>query len=477
MSRVVPYNAAKTASLGAITYKAAQKLAPYVIKNLENAYYRQKTKNILKKLNQSKLDKYYKQAKKDMAKKNKKTSKKSKSKTKTKTRIRRRRFRSRFAFGGRPINVKNDKEGYSKTVKKTHLTKQQYKKVKNRFKGQYSPFKDVFENGFQETIPQSTGKCKWTWRCYNTLDYIGRAWKTYPYDSRILGTSLQPDSTLGNNTAINGPLNEIIFYEFKTKYEIFNPTNYDMNLIIYDIVCKEDTEFQANNANYNIYENPASNVLRSDPIKCIEEGLTSKLGQYTSTAESSASVSILGTHNQKKINDITLKPTESQKFNIYWKIVKKHTFKLQPGATMTHVFKFKPVELMNRGYWAYRYGSDTVFGSSSSHQAIKRITSGCLFKYWGQVAGTSDSTGVGPDGEGNYTNMEQDHTQVTNLSGRIMFREFIENRWYVPEPKYTFTFKHDITSYKPTDEEDLEVIGDDTFHKANDDMQEDNTGD
>lgn len=391
-------------------------------------------------------------------------NKKSKSISKKKTKVRKTRtFKTRRPrIRGKVINVKNDKEGYSRTYRVQKVTKQQQKKINRRFKGQYSPFKDVFETGFQETIPQATGKCKWTWRCYNHLEYLGRAFKYWPDEGTTAGDH---SGYVDGNAYQNSETQAVYFNKFKQTYEIFNPTNYDMNLVIYDLVCKQDSTNSVVNANYNNYETTNYNNSHRNPIRCVELGLSTQTGYYPGTT---GAVNLVADPTAKTLSDITLKPTESYPFNIYWTIVRKHTFKLQPGATLTHKFIHKPKALFTRGYYAYRYGKDTSPNDGDRQRGIKDITSGCLFKYWGQVAGTGDSTGQGPSGTGDYSNMTQDHTQVTTLSGRLMFKEYIDNRWYCMDPKYTYTFKSDISKYTPTDEEKLEVVNADVIKPADD---------
>lgn len=453
----------KAAKIAAVE-EAIRLAAPYIKELAKDQYYNYKGKQLANKGKQKQIDQIFKQEK-DMPRKSKKIKSSRKGKSKP-YRSRKRRWRFRGRFKGRAINVKEDREGYSRTYKKQKVTKQQQRKINRRFKGQYSPFKDVFEAGFQETIPQATGKCKWTWRCYNNLEYLSRSFRNWPLFNSVPGSQSINNSLITSSYA-NSQSQAVYFNKFKMTYEIFNPTNYDMNLVIYDLVCKQDTVNSVANANWNVYETTAANAGHSDPIALIEQGLSSQYGYYPGETLQDGAHPIVTDPTQKTIYDITLKPTESYPFNIYWTIVKKHTFKLQPGATLTHKFIHKPKALLTRGYWGYRYSENSAPNDSSKNKGIKDISSGCLFKYWGQVAGTGDTTGSGPDGTGNY-DLSQTHTDVTTLSGRLMFKEYIDNRWYCMDPKYTYTWKTNVTSYKPRDEEELEVINDTTIKKADD---------
>ncbi|ORX36975.1 hypothetical protein BCR36DRAFT_461353 [Piromyces finnis] len=442
--------------MSAVVADIGRKAAPYINQAIRK-YAKEQIVNAKYKLEQkykqTQIDKAYKQDK-PMAKKAKTKSKHTKVKGKKyKSRgfkVRRRRFK------GRAINVKEDREGYSKTFKKQKVTKQQQRKINRRFKNGYSPFKECIEDAFQETILQVTGKCKWIWRCHNHLEYLSKTFANWPCYSGNPGTI---PTYAKQDKYLTSPNQEVYFSQFKHTYEIYNPTNYDMNLVIYDIVAKQDSTDSVVNANYNYYNDPANSAHRN-PIRCIELGLSAGNGQYTAYESSTTQYPIVADSTAKELHDITLGPTESYPFNIYWTIVKKRTFKLQPGATMVHKFIHKPKALVSRGYWGYRYGKDMKMGDGDSRRAIKDITSGCLFKYWGQVSGSAYSTGSGPTGDGQYVNMTQMHDQVTTLSGRIMFKEYIENKWYFMNERYTFTFKTDLNTYKPSDEEDLPVVND-----------------
>ena len=387
---------------------------------------------------------------------------------------RRRTFRTRVGRGGRAINVKNDKEGQSRTFYVQKVTDQQQKRINKRFKDEYSAFKDEFENGFQETIPQATGKCKWIWRCYNNLQYLGRAFEFWPDEGTSAG---QPSGYITQNSYQNSETQAVYFNKFKTTYEIYNPTNYDMNLIIYDIVVKQDTD-QGGCANtaWNTFgvqaEGGSSTTDTGSPIWYINKGLSGQSGYYPSAQPQSSDVTVVADTNDKTIFDIQTKPTESYPFNIYFTIVKKHIFKLQPGATMTHKFIHKPKALLTRGYWGYKYAHYTNPYDSKRYMGIKDITSGCLFKFWGQVAGTATSTGTGPSGTGEYSNMTQAHHDVTTLSGRLMFKEYVQNRWYCCNPKYTYNWKTYLNNFKPSDEEVLPIVNDEEIKGANDDIPE-----
>ena len=342
--------------------------------------------------------------------------------------------------GGRAINIKEDREGFTKTYHRQPVTPQQQKIINKRFKNGYSPFKDFIESKFQLTADGIVDQAKWVWRTINTLDYIVKMWQAYPQPGDTVGNI----STTGANTYSYGQDQAIYINQFSYRYEIYNPTNYDMNLVIYDIVYKDDTEYKSNNAYIDDLAHDKSNEnsnSNNNPIALIYEGLYGKNAYFGDGTGSSVPYGGLSQSTAKTITDITLKPTESYPFNIKCKIIKKHTYRLQPGASMVHKFIHKPKCLLNRGYWAYKYGknlnasptgtSPNQVPANTRNIALKDITSGCLFKVWGCITGTGATTG------------DNKHVEVCNLSGKIMIKEQITAKWDAMDQKFTYTFKTD----------------------------------
>ncbi|OUM64035.1 hypothetical protein PIROE2DRAFT_9347 [Piromyces sp. E2] len=310
------------------------------------------------------------------------------------------------------INVKEDQEFYSKSYYKQPVTAQQQKIINKRFKNGFSPFKDFIESRFQLNDDNGIDKAKWIWRCIPSLNYILKMWKTFPDPA---GTQA-PGTEVTTNSNVYKISQDQAIYINKIGYrdEIYNPTNYDMNLVIYDIIYKNDTEYQVKNGYYESTSDKVnvSNTETQNPIALMQAGISQSLARYTPTSTTNAA--IVADPNAKTIQDITLKPTESYPFNIHCKIVKKHTYRLQPGSSMVHKFIHKPKCLLNRGYFGYRYakslnaiessssGSTTTYSEANTRDiGVKDVTSGCLFKVWGCVTSTSNA------GSGN-------HNQVVN---------------------------------------------------------------
>ena len=104
-------------------------------------------------------------------------------------------------------------------------------------------------------------------------------WKEFPQ----IGNAPGSETSYGNYY-VSSPEQSIYINQIKYIYELMNPTNYDMDLVIYDIVYKQDSlDKHCNNAfweskthqsnvlatpatyadNTNVYENPISFIITS----------------------------------------------------------------------------------------------------------------------------------------------------------------------------------------------------------------------
>lgn len=123
---------------------------------------------------------------------------------------------------------------------------------------------------------------KWIWRCHTTLDYLSRPFNYWPQPNQLAGSS---GSQLHYENYTISPEQTVYFNKFKYRYEIYNPCNYDINLIVYDIVCKQDTTNSGQSAYWNNIEkygtsNDAPNTTTTsdrNPIRLIEIGISNQL--------------------------------------------------------------------------------------------------------------------------------------------------------------------------------------------------------
>lgn len=339
--------------------------------------------------------------------------------------------------GGRTVNVKNDSEIYNKTKFTLPVTNRQQKIINKRFKEGYSPFERNLVKQIQLTNFTETNKAKYIWRTYSTLDLIRKAFEYFPQDSSTPGTVTSASS----DTYLKSEEQSVYINAVSNSYEILNPTNYDVTMVVYDIVYKEDTTYSA--GNYHMEDLSALTSVRQDPIHLIKTGLDNFSGHMESAGTETTSV-IVGDSVQSTLalDSIEVKPTMSYPFNIYCKIIRKQTFRLQPGATMTHLFKYRPKALINRGY-LYKYKNFFEAGNSEDI-AIKNLTCGSLFKIYGQLANTGDNTLVG---------------NVANLAGRLCIKERTKVNYYCMDNKYKYIFKEG-TEFTPENPNQMEIVND-----------------
>lgn len=306
----------------------------------------------------------------------------------------------------RVINVAEDKEFSSRSYYKQKVTQQQQNKINKRFSNGYSVFEKNQQVMLQLPDDSSINKCKWIWRTFNTLDQIYDAFNNFPEPDKAPGTGQGT-----GNYYRNAEDQSIYFNEFKNILEIMNPTNYDQTLVIYDIVFKDNCFRDCSN-DYLI----SGGGIRTSPLELMQEGLnfTPYMGdvQFADTTNTS-------------LTDINMKPTQSYPFNLYCNIIKKHIYRLQPGATMTHTFTHQPKCLMNRGFLR-KFDLSQVADppTASTPYAIKDLTSGCLLKVWGQLANSGTST----------------TTEVLNRSGALVVKYINKAKWYAMTQRFNYIF-------------------------------------
>lgn len=362
-------------------------------------------------------------------------------------------------------NVKADVDGKSYTIKRQKLTRQQKRKIRKRFKQGYSSFTDKYETGIQDTMPQNTNSCKWIWRCHQNLSRISEIINKFPEDT------VAPHTTTSGDYNVNAETQQVFFGKCKVKYEIVNPTNYDMNVTIYDLVCKEDTDRGCDNfASTSRQGNTGTQSASLDnPIMQMYTS-TNNVQGFANTSSASAST-VVADPTDQNIWDIDFYPTQAYKFNIYWNVVGKKTLKLQPGATHIHTFVYSPRCLISKGYYGYKYKYKIDDNTASEYfSGVKNFTCGSLFKVWGGVAGTAASAySSGTD------NTEPNN--VVSLSGRIQMKEWKQLNYYYMNSKYRYVKKQYLNKYTPTDEEKLPISTENIISHPEDDISEDNVYD
>ena len=385
-----------------------------------------------------------------------------------------------ITYGG-VFNIKSDQERKTFTYYKQKVTKQQQRKINRRFKSNTTnPFEIHCDYPLVDTTPQSYNSCKWFWQCHNCLDFLSQSFAFNPDDQTELGYTMQSSTSPYKQLSTE---QAIYFNVFKSTYEIFNPSNYDMNVVIYDIVCKKNT-FQKSVSSKAIKGNPSDSLsyVLGDPISLMYHGMDGVKGPYRGLGGNQNTVQVVTgvAGDAKSIFNIEYKPTSSYWFNMHWTVVGKKVIRLQPGATCQHTFTYKAKNLMNRGYYAYNYASEAEVSTTNSNPpeiAIENFTCGTLFKVWGQISGDTNSQWPADHTDDPTLTPVQDNAKaVVNLSGRIMIKEFQHVKFYQCNPKYKYVQYNTNSNWKPNDEETLSIPTNVTIKYAEDDNPADDPG-
>lgn len=366
----------------------------------------------------------------------------------------------RPTYGGL-YNIKSDQERKTYTYYKQRVTKTQQKKINSRFRKDDAQ-KYVITNDFQwvDTIPQQANCTKWLWVTHNGFKFVQESFALNPNNTVSTQSTNETQTNSFNKTTNQDQA--IYFNKFKSVYEIFNPCNYDMNVVIYDIVCKKDTHTDASTTNASEKSvNEPETYYKGDPISLMYHSMNAVKGPYPAGTGGNANTVQLSDNITGSLYDEQYKPTESYAFNMHWTIVGKKRIRLQPGATMEHHFTYKAKNLMNRGYYGFQYADFAATPNAStapSNRALENLTCGTLFKVWGQISG-STYTKANPDSS-TATDMpiiQDNHHAVVNLTGKFMIKENYRQEFYLCNPKITFTQHRTSALWRPTDEEDLGV--------------------
>lgn len=364
------------------------------------------------------------------------------------------------------INVANEKEIFTKTIYRRKLTRKYRKELSREFKKGYSPFETETKAGLtlMKTDIAMFNGCKWIWRGCLSLNAMKTAFVRHPMPWVTVAN--QYTAASGNGTYSQSPQEKICFYQVTNKYEILNNGNYDMNLVIYDIVYKEDcprpqctdAHFEwynvgetANNSIGITQSQQSNQIAYGNPIGLMQSGSNPVNGFVTSG--STADSNIVARSVVKNISTPEFNPTDSYLFNIYCKIIRKKVYRLQPGASMVHTFIHKPKKMVTRGYMGYKYEHffEGVYTDNTSENiGIKDLTCGCLFKAWGQVVNSSVTSELG----------------VGTMPAVFTVNETSKVKYYYMDPSYVYKFYERI-QWSPTEAEraNIEVINDVSIKK------------
>ena len=178
-------------------------------------------------------------------------------------------------------------------------------------------------------------------------------------------------------------------------YEIYNPTNYNMTVYIYDLICKHDTPRPIN------YGSTQTLGTSNSPEVCMQQGfdtlqLPAPGGGWT-VADPTKEVENgdAQVHTDPDWRTVGMKPTDSYYFNTMWKVKGLKKIVLPPCTTHHHIVVFNPKAKISLGNLLFRNANKL----SSDKNGVAGITQSTLFGIEGQVATerlqTSDNEKVG----------------------------------------------------------------------------------
>ena len=182
--------------------------------------------------------------------------------------------------------------------------------------------------------------------------------------------------------------NKLYIGAIRTVYELLNPTNYQMEVNIYDIVLKREPQ----------------NRIDIDDLLNTSNPLSLWGTESTLSEKQTKDIVILNENCGIFSNGEV--PTKSHSFNLFWKIKRKHTIIMDPGSTHKHVFVYKPKRLISQEEY------DKVLKIADDETAkytIAKLTHGTLFGIKGQIAMDSSKT--------------NDHNYVNNLEGKMAIKK------------------------------------------------------
>lgn len=202
----------------------------------------------------------------------------------------------------------------------------------------------------------------------------------------------------------NGP--EQAMYIGKCVYEftVSNPTNYTMNVVIYDLVAKHDFLQPVRKAITIHNEDNEGGESCSfppipNPVGCMYTG--SNALQLPST-ETTVKYEISDTTVDKNPTDNTTQqnitfnqvgkwPSSYYTFNYFWKIKNKKTVQLAPGASVKHNLIINYGKLVTQGSFYYKFANHPNAKALIENSGlVAGLTHSVLFGFYGQVAGDSN---------------------------------------------------------------------------------------
>lgn len=232
----------------------------------------------------------------------------------------------------------------------------------------------------------------------NIVEYLLRRSQGFNQATGAITSVSNTRTSLGNQ-----PSNFIYLGKCTFNYELYNPTNYNMTVYIYDLICKHDTPQQIQ---YGDTQTPATS---SSPECCMEQSATylenSDADGWT-VGDPTLEIQNTGptTATQPDWRTVGMKPTDYYYFNSMWKVKGMKKIILPPTTAHHHVVIFNPKQKVALGSFLYRFQRH----EQSDKHGVGGLTQSTLFGIEGQVATDADQA--------------NDNEKVGTLPGKLVVK-------------------------------------------------------
>lgn len=253
-----------------------------------------------------------------------------------------------------------------------------------------NPLKTMYVHryGFAWMGASATSKTIWYSCTSLKLNNVNEYMKTRPSTNPSNYSDVTPVANNDPRTMGNFPDAYIYIGKCTYQYEIFNPTNYNITVFMYDLICKRDTPYDItySDANNNYSSAPESMMVKSTVAQWQENNNANGWVIADPTIEGANTY----------WNSIGMKPTDYHYFNTFWKVKGLKKIVLAPGETHHHRVVYNPKARITQAS-LYMPRQDKT---PTAKNGIGGLTISTLFGFQGQVAVENDQSTDNTDSVG-----------------------------------------------------------------------------